>query len=302
MIYKKDETLENLPGSFYSFKQHFLNKINIYYGFKCSDCSTNILIKKNDNNNYNCNECSSLVDFKEILESKEYYYHIDLKHQIKLLLEKYQLENVKLNDDVIESYYDSQVYKDLTKLKSNSKLVLLQLNTDGVEITQSTSVLNELTNSPKNEIWPIFIKILNLNCKDEIKTFQTSSSFNQSSYPNTNEYLKFIVEQLNDLFMNGLEVKGELVYPVLFSVVLDTPARNLVMNNISHNGFFGCCLCLTRGRNLNRVQIFEPCECLLRKREEEYDEALIEIAGGQESFLGKFSPHFFLFNILIYFQ
>lgn len=285
----KDENLDNLPSSFYLFKKHYMSNIKVLYGFKSDCCNDNVLMEKDNQNKFHCENCQTIINSNHIFLKKDYYFHFDLRTIIKLLLNAYELIPIKFSDNnLIESYYDSEVYKDLSKQKPDGKLLLLTLYIDGVEITESTSIIKDKSsnNTPKNDVWPIFFKLLNLNCSNENKTFLSSSILCQDPYPNTNIYLKHIVDQLNELFLNGIELNNEIIYPALFNLVCDTPARNLVMNNIAHNGFYGCSFCLVKGKNINHVQVFELVEDMFKKTKEVYNDALIRLNNGYESFLG----------------
>lgn len=299
----KDKNFDDLPGSFYSLKKHYISNIEVQYGFKTSCCNQYILVKKDDKNEFYCGNCKISMKSNKIFHEQDYFFHLDLRTIITLLIHAFKLIPVKFSENnKIETYYDSQVYKELEKLRPNGKLLLLTLFIDGVEIS-STSIIKDKKsdNTPKNEVWPVFFKCLNLNTSDNNKTFLSSSILSQESYPSANIYLQNIVQQLNDLFLNGIQFEDQVIYPVLFNLIADSPARNLVMNNVSHNGFYGCSFCLVKGININHVQVFELVEeVLLLKSNQVYDDALIKLNEGFDSFLGN-ENKFFLSNLFLNF-
>lgn len=122
------------------------------------------------------------------------------------------------------------------------------MNSDGAPIYE---------NSTKS-IWPIFLKINELNVSEDDKIFLYGCHIGTKK-PDVKLYLHNLVIELNKLYDNGLRVKNEIIYPVLLNGLFDTPARSHFLNHSAHNGRFGCTMCKIKGRTYffksNRNQV-----------------------------------------------
>lgn len=277
VVKHKSHNFEEIPSSFYHFNKKYSIPIGRYYGFITQCCNNQILQQKSTNNKFYCSNCDLFINCKEIFLEREYFFHFNLREIIIHLLNSYKfIEPEFSKDSKINSVYDSEVFKSLYNL-DKGKLLIISTNIDGAVVDNSHL---------KNEIWPILIKIINLDCDEEHKTFLASCAITQEPKPDPNFYLKYLVDQLNDLFVNGIEHDGEIIYVALFNQIYDTPARNSFLCNVAFNTSFGCVLCLNEGVRFGYVHLYLPEPVVIRKSKEIYKEAFKKVEDGYSSYLG----------------
>lgn len=101
-----------------------------------------------------------------------------------------------------------------------------------------------LSKSGHREFWPILIKIFSI--PDFYEPF-TVAIFNGTSKPRVEDYLHKFVNELNDLFKNGIGISGKTYRVVLKCIVCDTPARAFIKCTQGQNGKHACERCTTVG-------------------------------------------------------
>ena len=87
---------------------------------------------------------------------------------VDLVEEQSNFDNRSPNfEHFISSIFDGEIYKQYRELKENKQIVLISLFSDGVP----------LNNCSSTELYPIFIKVHNLNCEEEKKIFLYSNFY-----------------------------------------------------------------------------------------------------------------------------
>jgi hypothetical protein len=276
IIIKNRDYKFDIPKSFHLFKKHFDLKLKRYYGFVSSCCKKEVTQERLNGQQFYCYNCSTNINCLDIFSQREYFIHLDLKQIIKLLLSRYSVIEPIFDDNKINTIFDTQVFKELYHQKGG-KLLVLTTFIDGAPLPKSSD----------DKIWPIFIRINNLNCNENSRTF-LSSCLTTQSQPNPNFYLNHIVNQLIDLFYNGIEINDEIYYVSLFNQVYDTPARDSFLINNFFNSLFGCTVCLNSGVRIGSVHIYLPDKNFLRRTKEVYSDAFKVLDENEhfESFLG----------------
>ena len=106
----------------------------------------------------------------------------------------------------------------------------LILNVNGLPIAKSSG----------SQLWPILVKIRNF---PNSKPFIIGLFHGNEKPGDVNEYLSALVEELLNLYSNGLEWDGQIVNVELFCFVCDAPAKASITCIKLHSGYFSCSKC-----------------------------------------------------------
>lgn len=160
-----------------------------------------------------------------------------------------------------KSIFNSKVYKEYLLLKPNELIVTITLFSDGVKVF----------NSSKTEIWPVFIRIEDLDCSLDDKTL-LYSCFHGKSKPNVETYIDELINSLIKLYSEGIYIEklNCKVYVLLLVNLFDTPARHLFLNHASHKGYFSCTICKIKGIRKGHYQLFKPQKKIEFRNRESY--------------------------------
>lgn len=107
--------------------------------------------------------------------------------------------------------------------------IRIDINMDGLPISKS-SIL---------KFWPILGKLVEALNEPFIIGLYVEHKDPQNVY----DYLKDLVNELNDLFENGFEYDGLQFKFSVRHYILDAPARAFIKRIIGHNGYGGCEKC-----------------------------------------------------------
>lgn len=132
--------------------------------------------------------------------------------------------------------YKNQIRYSLSRYSQTSlnQIDLLDIkdNIDGLPLFKSSGV----------SAWPLLAKIDNLK---PILVFPVLITVG-STKPTDLQFLDDAIEEMRDMVDNGLSYEGRH-FQVKFTHVCDTPARHMVKNIVSFNGYYGCDYCEMRG-------------------------------------------------------
>ena len=146
------------------------------------------------------------------------FYNFDIKKPLEMILKEFNLK-----DEITFS---------------------LQFNIDGLSLHKSTG----------KQFWPILVRIVS-PFKSKISTIGV---YYGKSKPSNLEFLNEFIQELKDLLSNGIAFNGKNLGISLFCFSADAPARAFLKCIISHNGYYGCEKCETKGEYvLNRVSFPE---------------------------------------------
>lgn len=259
------------PKSFYKLqKQADFAKLKTTIGTQCASCKIyTVLIKDKE-----CSHCSTKRSPKEIINSN-HYFNFQLSQLIKLKLENAPLKQPEVNGQFVLSYADGDRYAGILQENLGKKVISLQISCDGVEVAKRS----------KKQIWPLFVKINELDVPEDQKVFLAACYFGGKKPP-ANWYLQNFVKQLNDAIENGVFVKrlNDFVYPVLLNCLFDLPARSHFLNHAGHTARFGCTICQVEGKTLfldknnrrKKKMIFRPDSKRVYKNRRLYDDLTSE--------------------------
>jgi uncharacterized CHY-type Zn-finger protein len=234
-IFDKEKNLK--VKNIYQFKKKLnINNKNIKKYYICYQC--NQLQSKNI--------CSCTLN-----ELQDFILYQDIKQQINDLLINYNLiekiekfyEKIKKNKNLYElgDFYLSENFV------LNENEIYYILNTDGICVKS-------------NNIWPIFIQILNLDVNERNKkeNILLPILFFKKSKNKFNFDLitKLLFEDLKILKINGLQIKQKNYKFKLFKVVCDLGARHKLLNIKQFNSYDGCPYCEQHGEYYSNKIIY----------------------------------------------
>lgn len=130
----------------------------------------------------------------------------------------------------------------LKYVKLTSNCIKLQVNTDGLPISKSSST----------SFWPILCRVFSGDFVS--KVFIVGLYSGTSKPDNARTFLSQFLEDISFAYANGITI-GDIVYDFsVHSVVCDAVARQLVKCIISHSGYYSCERCEVRGEWHNGVK------------------------------------------------
>lgn len=236
-----------IPKNMYYLKKE--NKLDIpkMIGFTTSCCNNKQVSL--DSQPIYCLNCNKLIKKSEILKLKNCYLFYDLKKFIELILNNFNLKCIELsNDNLIRSFYDAKIYQNFLGLSNGVQILSMVFNSDGVPIFNSNS----------NQLWPLYLRLNEIDGKQTENKFLIGCYLTTSNKPDPNFFLEYIVNQLNELYVDGVYSSKleKILRPVLFNFILDLPARSLFLNHNYYNGEFGCTDCYDSGERIKAKGIF----------------------------------------------
>ena len=242
------------------------DKFKTHIGFVCQSCKHNVRMLKKELER--CPFCEAKLD-RRAINNDDHFWHFDLETQLEALLESKDLSPRTADEesDLIRSVFDGVIFEQyqLNRTSPTDRLILLTLFSDGVRVSRSSN----------SEVWPIYLKVNDLNCSQEEKTY-LYASFHGSCKPDPEFFLEGLLDSLIKLSRDGILVSklGFKVYPMLAINLFDTPARSLFMAHASHTGYFACTVCQIRGERKRSCQLFKPQEIAGLRNRQTYEQAL----------------------------
>ena len=225
------------PKTFYSLERDAeLQALLCKVGLDCQNCQRQILLAGKKV----CPHCASNLLPSDIMAS-DHFFCFNLTELIKLKLEKTALADQLASPDRYSNYSDGHEYLKIIQSRPGKKVITLQISCDGVEISDLS----------KKQIWPLFVKINELDLAEDRKVFLYSCHIGRSK-PDVEFYLDNLVRELNDLNETGVFIErlNEIVYPVLLNCLFDLPARSHFLQHAGHTAKSGCTICNVSGESL----------------------------------------------------
>lgn len=133
------------------------------------------------------------------------------------------------------------------------KCLYLSIGIDGVPISKSS----------KSQFWPILGRIKNS------KPFIIGIYCGAAKPKCPNLFLKMFVEEMNDLILNGIEIRNCIINVKLLCFICDAPAKSFITCTKSHNAYFGCGKCCIEGdyNHEDHHMSYSDLHCCLRTNE-----------------------------------
>lgn len=273
--------------SFFKYFEHLKSPLNFTY--YCSICMRGV-----DKKDSGCPRCGKNVKVN-------YYIHLPLVHQIKLLYSNpafvealsYRFNRKKLVDGNIEDIYDGFLYKSVEIILSNPLNISLFWNTDGVSLYKSSNF----------QVWPFYFVINelppHLRFKEEYMILAGLAFGNGK--PAANIFMKPIWEE-TEILKSGFDVKlPHSDIPVNVKCIVlggscDALAKSAFMKLTNFNGFHGCPRCLARGQKEGNVFTYPFAENVAPRTLEGYKEHLTALkeSGDKKPVYGVQGPTYLL--------
>ena len=167
------------------------------------------------------------VTTKDVIPGQ--YHHFGIINGVKK-----SLSLSKLSVPPKEGYLSMLMVSHLQKVRKTYSGQSLLVNVDGIPLTEIT----------KNVFWPIAAKIADPFIG---RPFTVGIYYGQNEPNDFNLFLYDFVEEAKLLKREGFEFDGKNVKVKVLGFICDAPARAKITCTVSHNSYFGCSKCLTRG-------------------------------------------------------
>lgn len=173
-----------------------------------------------------------------------------------------QLLNIN-NDPIVTRtvnpglYFHFGLKKQVLKLGdmlSDIEIIEVDIGIDGLPLFKSSLI----------GLWPILGKIINLTVEC---VFPIGIYCGNKKPLCINSFLHDLINDLKDLFSNGILYKNRVIQFKIRAFICDAPARAFVTGCVGHNAFHGCSRCLQIGRRENRVTVYSNESGQLRTNE-----------------------------------
>lgn len=168
----------------------------------------------------------------------------------------YDIQEMEAADNSVGEFVYLGIANGLKKciredLYENDK-ILLQVNVDGVPLFKSS----------KKQFWPILCKVF--FDPDIYAPFPVAIYSGNAKPMSADKYLHDFVEELNQLFAEGIIMNGHRFDVKIHSFICDTPARSFLKGVKGHGGFWACERCEIKGERINRRTVYPEVNCLRR--------------------------------------
>jgi hypothetical protein len=231
-----------LPSSVYVLKRAFVEafpSVPVRKVLYCSNCQA-LLDRGSSCGKSSCS--GHVKDFVFISLYQQLKLKLEDKLIWKALQETYRKRVLcQSSDDVLDIYCGKEYRQHSFLMRPGN--ISLTLNTDGVAIFKSS----------KNSLWPVWLVINELPPKERFsrKNMILAALWFSEQKPTISTLLGRLIEELNDLYINGLTVITEhgerVVRAALLICSVDLPARSMCANMKQFNGKYGCIYCENPG-------------------------------------------------------
>lgn len=220
---------KKLPESEYYFKKICTENMQYTKHFFCKECKLiePCLDPKN------CSKCNSTsIQYFVTTPIRNYLHKIISKNFDKIFAYRDYLKN--LEPDVISDVNNGIWYRSLSV---DGDFLTININTDGVAPFNA---------SKKKSLWPILITINDLEPSERFKkqNIIPAGYWMCDIQPILELFLLPCIEELNDLFENGIVVNKKKFKVIVCCMCLDSVARAKCLNIKQYNGNYGCTFCL----------------------------------------------------------
>lgn len=231
-----------VPVTKYKIKQLIQSNIKSEFHIKCKKCSNFIASLTNE---IKCTFCGTLTK----TTNSEYFVYIPIEHQLKQSVEA-NIDDIlnyysKIrNQDQISDIHNGELFKNAQKLRPNTILLPIIVNTDGVKVfrVQTKSLwlilFYQCYLSPPMRYKPsnVLIVAAHFGCKKpDMKTF---------FYPFLKDMNEIQIRGGFSMIHNGKQVQ---FMPLILGASCDLPAKAQLQGMIGHCGKFACGYCLHPG-------------------------------------------------------
>ncbi|XP_065681449.1 uncharacterized protein LOC136095129 [Hydra vulgaris] len=128
------------------------------------------------------------------------------------------------------------------------KKIKLKVNVDGVQLFKSSAT----------QFWPI------LGIFENLQPFIIALFCGSAKPDSVEDYLRNFINEMQLLKSEGIFYNDKFLSFELMAFICDAPAWQFLKCVKSHNGYFGCERCVTKGIYKHKRMLFSECYCTLR--------------------------------------
>jgi hypothetical protein len=219
----------HIPKSLHLFKKVSTEEMTFDKHYFCKICEKQFGIEEPKNLVcINCKESS--IDF---------FVHSPMKDKLSEIIDK-NYESIVKYEDEIKSVGDEYITDinnaDWYKQHADNGIISLNINTDGVQPFNA---------STKSSLWPLLASINNLPPKERFKkrNILATTFWLSDNQPNMKIFLAPFMVDIQELYTNGIVVRGKHFKILVAACCTDSPARSKVLEMKQFNGSHGCTYC-----------------------------------------------------------
>lgn len=230
-----------IPTTTYKIKKLIDPLVTAEYHIKCFICKT---YSSTVSNKVLCEKCCTPLNRAD----SNFFIFLPFTAQLKKYITEHFEKIISYNkcfdgnSDFVRDVQSGYQFQNCKKKYSKSFVLSLTVNTDGVQIFNST----------KKSVWPIQVHqnylppTIRYHPKNVIVVALHDGKPNMRDF--FHPFLKEL-KQINEAGGISMEKKGELYtfLPLITSCTADLPAKAEVQGMIGHGGYFGCGYCLHTG-------------------------------------------------------
>lgn len=234
-----------LPETKYLFFKNMHSEITPMFHLYCKGCNKithKILVEKrpekNHSNNFTCESCNFV---NKIGKCKVGFVTFPVEHMLKDILNKYESELIfpspNSSQFPISDIWDGCHHQKI--MQKEGKFISIILNTDGVQVFNSTS----------NALWPLMIIVNNLPKESRFKLQNVVCiGFFYGKAIEMQIFLETFIKNLKAINeRGGIQTKLGKFKIFCTGTSLDSAAKPKVMNIKQYNGYSSCPYCEIEG-------------------------------------------------------
>ncbi|XP_060860911.1 uncharacterized protein LOC132938225 isoform X1 [Metopolophium dirhodum] len=115
-----------------------------------------------------------------------------------------------------------------------------------------------LTKSSSSTFWPIlgYARYPAINPYSQHNIFIIGLYWGKEKPQSCNDYLKYLVSELKDLYTNGMQTKFGKKIVIVDTFCCDCPAKSFILSVKGHAGYSSCIRCRIEGERINNTTCF----------------------------------------------
>jgi hypothetical protein len=221
---------KKLPESVYMFKRVCANSMKFEKMYFCKKCTKDF--GKDPADTKRCDVC--------LTESLDYFIYTPIARNLDHILSKnmddvqrYRVDLANMDPNIISDVNNADWRRGLN---NGENILTVNINTDGVSPFNSTK---------KASLWPLLLTVNDLppSIRFLKKNVITAGYWMSEIQPVMEVFLRPFINDLNQLYDNGIVVNGVIYKVIVCACCLDSVARAKLLVMKQFNGSYGCSFC-----------------------------------------------------------
>lgn len=150
---------------------------------------------------------------------------------------------------------EESIKRAIVKYRCEDSVILFNINIDGLPISKSSG----------SQFWPILGDIVVKHIYTE--PFVIGVFHGLKKPEDSNEFLKYFIEEYSNLKITGLVVENTSYSIQLNCIICDAPAKAFISNTKHHSGYFSCSKCICKGDYIENRVVYLSTTSSLRTNE-----------------------------------